>query len=332
MKCLLLEDNIQIGRGLRSFLLRNNIDCTLTTTTQSFLAKLREGDSNDFSVILMDYNISGSTTPMEVIIQHIRNIKSFSRIPILCYSGTFDVAVRVLNAGADDMMFLNKQKRNIELIENNQYLLDVESADNKLDSVAPAILLEKPVNKKSMQELVSRIWALVRRTLGNATNEIQIKYLNYNLVTKIFRINNREVNFSKKERSVLEVLIQSYGGYCTRETCMKKIYATPGMVDSFVPDNKIIDVFICRIKKKIKDAFELEYPNTTFSRDDEIIITVWGLGYRIVGNQKFVMKKPTPLSEGNKGGSSVTTSPRIVKSKNKHINPMTDGSVTSIGW
>jgi DNA-binding response OmpR family regulator len=332
MKCLLLEDNPAIGHRLVSFLSRYNIDCTLTTTSDSFLAKLKNDDSN-FSVILLDYNIHGSVLAMEDIIKHIRSIKSLSLVPILCYSAHFDVATTVLNAGADDMMLLRRQKNNIQLIENNNYIFGLDDANMELTSVGAPVIMEKPVNKKHMIELVARIRALARRTFGNASNEIQIKYLNYNLATRAFSINNISINFSVKEKAVLECLIEHSGGTCSRKICMQRLYAQGELTESAtIPNAKIIDVFMCRIKQKIKAAYALAFPNKTFSQAGQIIETVWGMGYKIVGNKKFVPPKVVDPVNPSDAQESLITTRRLVESKDLKINSKIDGNITSIGW
>ena len=325
MKCLLLEDNLAIGNGLVSFLSRYNIDCTLTTTSDSFLVKLKN-DDNNFSVILMDYNIHGSVIAMEDIIKHIRSTKSLSLIPILCYSSQFDVATTVLNAGADDMMLLKKQKNNIELIENNSYVANLENA------VAP-VFIEKPVNNKNMMELVARIRALARRALGNASNEMQIKYLNYNLATRGFSINGININFSVKEKAVLECLIEHSGGTCSRKVCMQRLYSQGELTESAaIPDAKIIDVFICRIKQKIKAAYIDAFPNKAFDKAGQIIQTVWGMGYKVDASKKIIPMNNIEGADSDYTSEQLETTPRIVASSKLKINPNNEGNITSIGW
>jgi two-component system cell cycle response regulator CtrA len=121
--------------------------------------------------------------------------------------------------------------------------------------------LTKPFHK---DELIARIHAIVRRSKGHAQSIIQTGNLRVNLDTKTVEIEGERVHLTSKEYQMLELLSLRKGTTLTKEMFLNHLY---GGIDE--PELKIIDVFICKLRKKLAHA------NT----GQHYIETVWGRGY-----------------------------------------------------
>jgi two-component system cell cycle response regulator CtrA len=123
--------------------------------------------------------------------------------------------------------------------------------------------ITKPFHK---DELVARIRAVVRRSKGHAQCMVQTDDLIVNLDTKSVEINGVKVHLTNKEYQMLELLSLRKGTTLTKETFLNHLY---GGMDE--PEQKIIDVFICKLRKKLADA----------SNGKDYFETVWGRGYML---------------------------------------------------
>ena len=121
--------------------------------------------------------------------------------------------------------------------------------------------MTKPFHK---DELVARIHAVVRRSKGHAQSVINTGDLCVNLDTKAVEINGARVHLTSKEYQMLELLALRKGTTLTKEMFLSHLY---GGMDE--PDLKIIDVFICKLRKKLANA----------SGGKDYIETIWGRGY-----------------------------------------------------
>ena len=119
----------------------------------------------------------------------------------------------------------------------------------------------KPFHK---DELVARIHAIVRRSKGHAQSVINIDDLCLNLDAKTVEVNGARVHLTGKEYQMLELLALRQGTTLTKEMFLSHLY---GGMDE--PEMKIIDVFICKLRKKLANA----------SSGKDYIETVWGRGY-----------------------------------------------------
>jgi two-component system cell cycle response regulator CtrA len=120
--------------------------------------------------------------------------------------------------------------------------------------------ITKPFDKG---ELLARIQAVVRRSKGYSQPTLQIGSLHLNLDSRDVTVNGRQVHLTGKEYSILELLTLRKGMVLTKEAFLNHLY---GGTDE--PEMKIIDVFICKLRKKLAAAGA---PN--------LIGTVWGRGY-----------------------------------------------------
>jgi two-component system, cell cycle response regulator CtrA len=121
--------------------------------------------------------------------------------------------------------------------------------------------MTKPFNK---DELVSRIQAVVRRSQGHSQSVIITGKLTVNLDGKTVEVDGQQVHLTSKEYQILELLSLRKGNTLAKETFLNHLY---GGVDE--PENKIIDVFICKLRKKLTTALD----------GKNYIETVWGRGY-----------------------------------------------------
>ena len=121
--------------------------------------------------------------------------------------------------------------------------------------------MTKPFHK---DELVARIQAVVRRSKGHAQSVITTGKLIVNLDAKTVEVDGQRVHLTGKEYQMLELLSLRKGTTLTKEMFLNHLY---GGMDE--PELKIIDVFICKLRKKLVTACDGEH----------YIETVWGRGY-----------------------------------------------------
>jgi two-component system cell cycle response regulator CtrA len=125
--------------------------------------------------------------------------------------------------------------------------------------------MTKPFHK---DELVARIHAIVRRSKGHAVSVIDTGPLSLNLSTKTVTVHGKPVKLTGKEYGMLELLSLRKGSAITKESFMSHLY---GGRDE--PEMKIIDVFVCKLRRKLTKASGGEHVVHQF------IETVWGRGY-----------------------------------------------------
>ena len=121
--------------------------------------------------------------------------------------------------------------------------------------------LTKPFDK---EELLARIQAIVRRSQGHSQSIIKTGKLAVNLDASTVDVDGAPIHLTGKEYGILELLSLRKGTTLTKEMFLNHLY---GGMDE--PELKIIDVFICKLRKKLADATD----------GDNYIETVWGRGY-----------------------------------------------------
>ncbi len=128
--------------------------------------------------------------------------------------------------------------------------------------------LVKPFDKR---ELLARIQAIVRRSKGHAQSKITTGRLEVNLDARTVEVDGKPVHLTGKEYKILELLSLRKGTTLTKESFLNHLY---GGMDE--PEVKIIDVFICKLRKKLEEMTDGE----------NYIETVWGRGYVLREPQK----------------------------------------------
>ena len=121
--------------------------------------------------------------------------------------------------------------------------------------------MTKPFHR---QELIARIHAIVRRSKGHAQSVIATGKFAVNLDAKTVEVDGKPVHLTGKEYQMLELLSLRKGTTLTKEMFLNHLY---GGMDE--PELKIIDVFICKLRKKLSEA----------TGGENYIETVWGRGY-----------------------------------------------------
>ncbi len=134
--------------------------------------------------------------------------------------------------------------------------------------------MTKPFHR---EELVARIHAIVRRSKGHAQSVIHTGRLSVNLDAKTVEVDGETMHLTGKEYQMLELLSLRKGTTLTKEMFLNHLY---GGMDE--PELKIIDVFICKIRKKLARALD----------GDNYIETVWGRGY--------VLREPEAVQPAHK--------------------------------
>mgnify|MGYP000568148976 CR=1 FL=1 len=133
--------------------------------------------------------------------------------------------------------------------------------------------MTKPFHK---DELVARIHAVVRRSKGHSQSVINTGKLTVNLDTKTVEVEGNRVHLTGNDHAMLELPSLRKGTTLTKEMFLNHLY---GGMDE--PELKIIDVFICKLRKKLSHA----------CGGENYIETVWGRGY--------VLRDPEPSMMDN---------------------------------
>ncbi len=123
--------------------------------------------------------------------------------------------------------------------------------------------MTKPFHKA---ELTARINAVVRRSRGHTESIIRTGAIALNLNTRTAEVNGVAIHLTPSEYKMLELLSLRKNTVLTKEQCLNHLYN--GLSE---PEIKIIDVFICKLRKKIAAAAD----------GDSQIETVWGGGYML---------------------------------------------------
>ena len=134
--------------------------------------------------------------------------------------------------------------------------------------------LTKPFHR---EELVARIHAIIRRSKGHAQSIIKTGRIAFNLDAKTVDVSGNTVHLTGKEYQMLELLSLRKGTTLTKEMFLNHLYC--GMDE---PELKIIDVFICKLRKKLAEA----------TSGENYIETVRGRGY--------VLRDPEPVMNTEK--------------------------------
>jgi len=132
--------------------------------------------------------------------------------------------------------------------------------------------LTKPFEKR---ELIARIQAIVRRSKGHAKSVIKTGKISVNMDDHTVEVDGKPIHLTGKEFGILELLSLRKGTTLTKEMFLNHLY---GGMDE--PELKIIDVFVCKLRKKLSIA----------CNGENYIETVWGRGY--------VLRDPDPERDG----------------------------------
>jgi DNA-binding response OmpR family regulator len=119
----------------------------------------------------------------------------------------------------------------------------------------------------AFDELLARVRALVRRSHGQARNEVDVGRLRVDLAARVAAVDGRRLELSAREFSLLELLALDPGRAFTRTAIAERLYDEESDLES-----NVIDVFVARLRRKL-DAAGL--------RGGDVLRTVRGVGYRL---------------------------------------------------
>ena len=142
-------------------------------------------------------------------------------------------------------------------------LSGLNELDNKIKGLGFGAddYVTKPFDKR---ELVARIQAIIRRSKGHSQPVIHTGKLAVNLDAHTVEVEGQPLHLTGKEYGILELLSLRKGTTLTKEMFLDHLYG--GIAE---PEVKIIDVFICKLRKKLANA----------TGGENYIETVWGRGY-----------------------------------------------------
>jgi len=132
----------------------------------------------------------------------------------------------------------------------------------KAFSVGADDFLSKPFDDA---ELLARMQAIMRRSKGYSQPTLRIGAVQLNLDSREVLVSGQPVHLTGKEYAILELLVLRKGMVLTKEVFLNHLY---GGMDE--PEMKIIDVFVCKLRKKL-----------ALAGADNLIGTVWGRGYMV---------------------------------------------------
>jgi len=114
-----------------------------------------------------------------------------------------------------------------------------------------------------LRVLLARLQALARRARGHACARLLCGNVTLDQEQHAAMVDGRRVNLTAREFDFLETLMLHKGVLLTKERFMSNLYA-----DGAAPDSKIVDVFVCKLRRKLAECGAAE-----------MIRTVWGRGY-----------------------------------------------------
>lgn len=134
-------------------------------------------------------------------------------------------------------------------------------------------------------EFLARVNAIVRRSKGFRHSVLTAGPIQINGERQEVTVSGSIVHLTSKEYAILELMVLRKGMVLTKEAFLNHLY---GGMDE--PEGKIIDVFVCKLRKKLAE----------FGADD-LITTVWGRGYAL----RDTLPQPAPRRAGHEVLASI---------------------------
>jgi DNA-binding response OmpR family regulator len=120
-----------------------------------------------------------------------------------------------------------------------------------------------------VRELMARVRALLRRRApGQAVGDgiVRYKHITIDPAKRSVKVGTRDVELTSQEFQLLYVLVSNPGVVFSREALLRKVWKD----DTFVTDRSV-DTLVKRLRKKIEDD----------TANPDVILTVWGSGYKV---------------------------------------------------
>lgn len=140
-------------------------------------------------------------------------------------------------------------------------------------------------------EVVARLRALIRRSAGAPSSVLTVGPVTLNMTEKVASVGDRLLSLTGREYGVLEQMMLRKGTTVTKEMFLSQLYAPQDEPQ----DTKILDVFVCKVRKKLA-AFGVS----------DFVRTVWGRGYMVgepVATGAVGMANNASWQQGNAEGS-----------------------------
>lgn len=130
-------------------------------------------------------------------------------------------------------------------------------------------------------ELLARLQAVVRRSKGFSQPVLHAGNVKLNLDSREVTVGGQVVHLTGKEYAILELMVLRKGMVLTKDAFLNHLY---GGIDE--PEMKIIDVFVCKLRKKL-----------VLAGAGNLIGTVWGRGYVIRPPEQAMRTELAPPAE-----------------------------------
>lgn len=181
----------------------------------------------------------------------------------LCKTYDYDLIILDLMLPDMDGYQVLKEMRSAKIKTPVLILSGLGGIDKKVKGLTSGAddYLTKPFEK---DELLARIHAIIRRSKGHADSIIRTGKIELNMNTRTVTVNGKPLHLTGKEYAILQLLSLRKGATLSKEQFLNYLY---GGMDE--PEVKIIDVFICKLRKKLKQA----------TGGDSCISTAFGRGY-----------------------------------------------------
>lgn len=191
---------------------------------------------------------------------------TFSDVLMKSDTGAFNLIIIASSAGEVELADKVKEIRQARIFTPIMVLSSNYKTDAKVATLE-AGADDYVVAPFESSELLARTNALIRRGEGIVNPILSAGPLNIDLSARTVSVNKQRVGLTGKEYAILEMLFLRKGMTLSKEMFITHIYGS-----NEAPDHKIIDVFVCKLRKKL---FEAGAPASG------CIETVWGRGYAL---------------------------------------------------
>ena len=132
----------------------------------------------------------------------------------------------------------------------------------------------KPFNPA---ELKARIFAVSRRMSGHVNPSFELGRLTVHADGRDPEVDGRRIKLSHREHAIFHYLVRNLGRVVPKEAVYEAVY---GSMDC-EPFEKVIDVYICKLRKKLADA----------TGGEQFIETVYCRGYKMDEPEKTIVRR-----------------------------------------
>ena len=139
----------------------------------------------------------------------------------------------------------------------------ISGIDDKITALGAGVdgYLTKPFDR---YESLANLEVIIRRTLGHSSATVNVGNLIADFSHNYMKIGDTRLDLTAEEFRIIEFLALRKGDFLSKDAFLNHLY---GGIDE--PEPKIIDVFMCKLRRKIADA----------GASGVVIDTIWGQGY-----------------------------------------------------